>query len=58
MDNNDSYLNLSQYRRVLEYATTPDKEEFKQVSIVAALGIILIGFIGFGIFLLMSFLPG
>lgn len=58
MDNDDSYLDLGQYVRVLRYATTPSTEEFVQVSKVAALGIALIGAIGYVIFLLMSFLPG
>lgn len=59
MDNTeDSYFNLTQYKRVLKYATTPTMEEFKRVSLIAGAGIFLIGVLGFAIFLLMSFLPG
>ncbi|MGM0398381.1 MAG: protein translocase SEC61 complex subunit gamma [Halobacteriota archaeon] len=49
---------LSAYTRVLKLASTPDWEEFSQVSLIAGAGILLIGVIGFIIFLIMSVLPG
>lgn len=58
MDNKQSYLNLTQYKRVLQYAKFPDSEEVYQVSKIAGLGIFLIGTLGFLIFALMQFLPG
>jgi protein transport protein SEC61 subunit gamma-like protein len=42
---------LREYRRVLQIARKPGKDEFVTSSKVSALGIALIGFIGFVIFL-------
>ena len=49
---------LSSYIRVLKLASTPSWNEFKQVAKIAGAGILLVGFIGFVIFLFMSFVPG
>ncbi len=49
---------LNSYIRVLKLASTPSTDEFLQVSQIAGAGIILIGFIGFLIFAVMSLLPG
>ncbi|HKJ59159.1 MAG TPA: protein translocase SEC61 complex subunit gamma [Halobacteriales archaeon] len=50
--------NLAAYVRVLKLASTPDWEEFSQVSLVAGAGILLVGLMGFLIFLVMSVLTG
>jgi len=42
---------LHEARRVLAVAKKPDEEEYLQVSKVAGLGIMLIGFVGFVIML-------
>ena len=49
---------LNSYIRVLKLASTPSTDEFLQVSQIAGAGIILIGFIGYLIFAIMSLLPG
>lgn len=49
---------LSSYTRVLKLASTPSWEEFSQVAKIAGGGILLVGFIGFMIFVFMSFVPG
>ena len=49
---------LNSYLRVLKFATTPSWNEFSKVSMIAGAGILLVGTIGFMIFVLMSFLPG
>lgn len=49
---------LNSYIRVLKLASTPSWNEFSQVSKIAGAGIFLVGFLGFVIFALMSFLPG
>ena len=41
---------LAQYRRVLDVARKPDKDEFIRTAKVAAVGIGVIGLIGFVIF--------
>jgi protein transport protein SEC61 subunit gamma-like protein len=50
----DVPLELSAYTRVLRLASTPSWEEFSQIAKIAGAGILLIGLIGFIIFLLMS----
>jgi protein transport protein SEC61 subunit gamma-like protein len=50
--------NLTSYVRVLKLASTPSTEEFSQVSLVAGAGIMLVGFLGFVIFVIMTFMPG
>ena len=46
---------IKEYRRIMKMTRRPTREEFIQVSKVSALGIVIIGFIGFAIFLLMDF---
>ncbi|PSP84340.1 protein translocase SEC61 complex subunit gamma [Halobacteriales archaeon QS_1_68_17] len=50
--------NLTSYVRVLKLASTPSWEEFSQISKIAGAGILLVGFLGFLIYLVMSFVPG
>jgi len=49
---------LSSYVRVLKLASTPSWEEFSQVAKIAGAGILLVGAIGFFIFVVMNFVPG
>ena len=51
-------LKLSEYTRVLKLTRKPSREEFSIIAKVAGAGILLIGFIGFIIYLLVSVLPG
>ena len=44
------------YIRVLKLARRPTKEEFWKISAVAALGIVIIGALGFLIYLLFEYL--
>ncbi|WP_335999731.1 protein translocase SEC61 complex subunit gamma [Halorientalis halophila] len=48
---------LTSYVRVLKLASTPSWEEFSQIAKIAGAGIVLVGLLGFIIFLLMSFIP-
>ena len=54
----DTKLDLTSYVRVLKLASTPSWEEFSQISKIAGAGILLVGLLGFLIFLVMSVLPG
>ncbi|MFC5133821.1 MULTISPECIES: protein translocase SEC61 complex subunit gamma [Haloferacaceae] len=54
----DVPYDLNSYIRVLKLASTPSTDEFLQVSKIAGAGILLIGFLGFLIFAIMSLLPG
>ena len=51
-------LRLSEYVRVLKLTRKPSREEFTVIAKVAGAGILLIGFIGFLIYLLITVLPG
>jgi protein transport protein SEC61 subunit gamma-like protein len=48
---------LKQYGRILKLTRKPSMEEFTTISKVAGLGIILIGIIGFVIYLVMVLIP-
>jgi len=55
-------LNLNEelfrkYIRVLKLARTPTKEEFSKIALVAGIGILIIGLIGFMIYEFMLVLP-
>jgi protein transport protein SEC61 subunit gamma-like protein len=49
---------LSSYVRVLKLASTPSWQEFSQVAKIAGAGILLVGLLGFAIFVFMNFVPG
>ncbi|VVB84768.1 Protein translocase subunit SecE [uncultured archaeon] len=49
---------LSEYTRVLKLTRKPSREEFTVIAKVAGAGILLIGFIGFIIYLLITVIPG
>ena len=51
-------IKLGEYARVLKLARKPSREEFIMIAKVAGAGILLIGFIGFVIYLLLTELPG
>lgn len=51
-------LRLSEYLRVLKLTRKPSREEFTVIAKVAGAGILLIGFIGFIIYLLITVMPG
>lgn len=48
---------LSEYRRILTLTRRPTREEFSTIAKVAALGIIIIGVVGFLIYLAMVQVP-
>jgi len=48
---------LSEYTRILKLTRKPTREEFTIIAKVAGAGILLIGFIGFIIYLLITVLP-
>jgi protein transport protein SEC61 subunit gamma-like protein len=50
-------IGRGKYGRVLKMARKPDKEEFTKVVQITGVGIILIGALGFVIYLLWVFLP-
>ncbi|VVB93019.1 Protein translocase subunit SecE [uncultured archaeon] len=51
-------LRLGEYVRVLKLTRKPSREEFTVIAKVAGAGILLIGFIGFIIYLLITVIPG
>ncbi len=48
---------LKQYWRILQLTRKPSREEFMTISKVAGAGILLIGAIGFVIYLIMVLIP-
>lgn len=45
------------YWRVLKLARTPGRDEYSKIAVVAAIGIAIIGLVGFVIYELMFVLP-
>lgn len=45
---------FKKYWRVLKLARTPGRDEFQKIALVAAAGILLIGLIGFIIYIIMN----
>ncbi|PSQ05902.1 protein translocase SEC61 complex subunit gamma [Halobacteriales archaeon QS_6_71_20] len=54
----DVKYDLTSYVRVLKLASTPSWEEFSQISKIAGAGILLVGFLGFVIFAVMTVFTG
>lgn len=48
---------IQKYIRVLKLARTPSRDEFSKIAIVAAVGVLVIGLIGFTIYEVMLLLP-
>ena len=53
-----SRVGKGKYGRVLRMARKPTTDEFNQTSKITALGILVLGLIGFIIYYLMRFIPG
>jgi protein transport protein SEC61 subunit gamma-like protein len=51
-------LRLGEYIRVLKLTRKPSREEFSIIAKVAGAGILLVGFIGFIIYILITVMPG
>ncbi len=49
---------IQQTRRVLLVSSKPDKEEFKQTAKITGIGILIIGIIGFLIFIAAQLVGG
>ena len=45
------------YGRILQMAHTPDKEEYLKTSKISALGILILGAVGFAVMWIMTYLP-
>ena len=58
LENRTKALSQGRYGRVLRMARKPSQEEFNKVSKVTSIGIMLIGAIGFVVYLAMRLLPG
>jgi len=50
-------MGRGKYGRILKMARTPTRDEYKKTAYIAALGIIVIGAVGFAIMWLMTYLP-
>ncbi|AIZ57064.1 preprotein translocase subunit SecE [Candidatus Methanoplasma termitum] len=50
-------LGRGKYGRILKMARTPTREEYKKTCYIAALGMIVVGAVGFAIMWIMTYLP-
>ncbi|MDR1404449.1 MAG: protein translocase SEC61 complex subunit gamma [Candidatus Methanoplasma sp.] len=51
-------LGRGKYGRILKMAHTPTKDEYKKTCYIAALGMVILGAVGFVIMWVMTYLPG
>jgi protein transport protein SEC61 subunit gamma-like protein len=51
-------LGKGRYGRVLKMARKPTNDEFVKTVMITGLGLVLIGGLGFAIYLLVKYLPG
>jgi protein transport protein SEC61 subunit gamma-like protein len=49
---------ITSYTRVLKLASTPSWQEFSQIAKIAGAGILLVGLLGFVIYVFMFVAPG
>lgn len=52
-----SGLGFGRYSRIMKMARTPTRDEYKKTVWITALGIIILGAVGFAIMWLMTYLP-
>ncbi len=50
-------LGRGKYGRILKMARTPTREEYKKTCYIAALGMVILGAVGFAIMWIMTYLP-
>ena len=50
-------LGRGKYGRILKMARTPTREEYKRTCYIAAIGMIIVGAVGFAIMWVMTYLP-
>lgn len=51
-------IGKGKYGRVLKMTHRPNGDEYKKILTITAIGIALLGAVGFGIMWLMTYLPG
>ncbi|MDR1690736.1 MAG: protein translocase SEC61 complex subunit gamma [Candidatus Methanoplasma sp.] len=50
-------LGRGKYGRIFKMAHTPTREEYKKTCYIAALGMVVLGAVGFAIMWIMTYLP-
>ena len=53
-----SNMGKGKYGRILKMCRTPTWDEYKKTMVIVTAGILILGVMGFGIYWLMSYLPG
>lgn len=53
----EKYFDWNKYTRVIKLSKTPGWEEFSKVSKIVVASVLLVGLIGYVLFLLMGFIP-
>lgn len=54
---NQAKAKFNEYKRVLKIAEKPDREEFEMAAKVTGAGMVIIGLIGFTMYLIANLLP-
>jgi len=53
-----SRIGKGKYARILRMARKPSNEEFNRMTKITAIGLLLVGGVGFFVFYIMRFIPG
>ena len=53
-----SNIGKGKYGRILKMCRTPSKEEYKKTLVIVAIGLGILGIVGYAIYWIMSYLPG
>ena len=53
-----SKIGTGKYGRIIKMCRTPTADEYKKSLLIVAAGLTILGVAGFGIYWLMSYLPG
>ncbi len=57
LDSKISGFGKGKYGRILQMAHTPDKAEYLKTAKISAIGIIVLGLVGFVVMWIMTYLP-
>ena len=53
-----SNIGKGKYGRIIRLCHTPSVDEYKKTLVIVTIGLLIFGVVGYGIYWLMSYLPG
>ena len=53
-----SNIGKGKYGRIIRLCHTPSADEYKKTLVIVSIGLTILGVVGFGIYWIMTYLPG